>query len=198
MKIGLVLGFALLASTANAATIWVPCEDYGIPVPHSALPHVAHVVHHKSHHRHRHAKAHHGSRTAILRKMCPVWLDTSLGGPAGAWPAGGWFEETADRNSEGFGAEAAFPSVGGVGVWGSDVAPLSPIIPADIPTFTISASTPLGFLPIPSSGPGITTPVPELSSWLLMLIGFAGLVVAGLRLRGERMGFGGISPLRVT
>lgn len=184
MKTVLVLGFALLASTANAATVYVPCEDYGIPVPHSALAHVTHVVHHKPrHHRHRHAKAHHGSRTALLRKMCPVWLDTSLGGPAGAWPSGGWFEETAGTDFGAYGGDSIgsgeFAS-GGEG--GFDLYALPSVLIAT-PTFIISAPTPLGFLPLPPSGPGVTTPIPELSTWLLMIIGFVGIVVAGLRRR---------------
>jgi hypothetical protein len=173
------LAIGLTISSAGAGTVYVDCADYGIPVPHSALAHVTHVAHHKPRHHyraHRHAKAHHGSRTALLRKMCPVWLDDSLGGPAGAWPSSGWFEETAGTDFGTYG-EVAIGGAGSAG-GGEGESVAFPFVPQAPPTFIVSAApTPLGALPIPfpSPGPGITTPVPELSSWLLMLIGFAAI-----------------------
>jgi hypothetical protein len=161
----------LMSGTAGAGTVFVDCGDYAIPAPPVAhIAPVAHVHHKPTKHAHRHAAGRHGARMALSHRMCPVWLDETLGGPEGFVPyAGGEpIENTAETDLGGFGGAAG--GFGGGGGGGSDVPPIFAIIPSVTPPDSPPFVPP--FIPPPSPPP---SPVPELSTWVLMLVGLASL-----------------------
>lgn len=178
----------LAAAPAAAQTILVPCD---LPIARLAPIHFkAHLRHplHK-HHRHKHPvgkRGRLGLHFALSRGLCPVFvgeallpLPEDLGGPAGEEPFGGDYPIEswgADYGGEGSGWFGGFG--GGGGGFGGDVPPwifvvdtppLVPIGPIVPPPWT------------PCVPPPVPTPVPEPATWLLILAGFAAIVLKGKR-----------------
>jgi hypothetical protein len=178
-----VSAVAVIASVQASVAIvtMVPCGDYVMPAP--PLAHIATPVHFKAHRPVRH-HVHRGGRRGVMRAlhavaaasrpMCPVWLDESLGGPAGAVPAGwgGWSE--GGFGGFGGGEEGAGGFGAGGGGGGSDI---------QIPFFVVDFTPPGPPVtqtftpPCIDCGPPISTPtpVPEMSTWIMAALGFSAL-----------------------
>lgn len=161
--------FALLvAGQASAQTVWVPC---GLPIAAMA------PVHFTPHPIVRHV-AHRGGRHGVMRAlhlvanraMCAVWQGIGLTNESlndayarsfgGDWPSGGG----GGGGGDDFGGAGPFGDFGGGGFGGQGGTP--PILVFFTPE---TPTTPL--LPLVPVTPA--TPVPEPSTLVLMLIGFA-------------------------
>jgi hypothetical protein len=170
--------FALAASPAASAVIYVPCD---LP-----LAHVAPVLHFKAHVRRPHRRHHHrhpagkrgrlGLHFAIAHHLCPVFVGGSLlplpeelGGPAGAEYYGGdWVPfEIADTDLSG--DEGYFGSFEGGGSAGGGDWTDFPIVLIERPPLI---PPPFVTLYVP---PSSSTPVPEPATWLLFAIGMAAM-----------------------
>lgn len=172
----------LAASPAAADLIYVSCD---LPLARLApIPsHLHHPLH--RHHRHRHPvgkRGRVGLHFAIWRGMCPLFvgevllpLPEELGGPSGFEAFGGGDWPIEDASSD-FGADAGGFDGGGFGGGGlgSDIGPLLSLSAPFIASLFPSGSVVPIILP-----PAV--PVPEPSTWLLILAGFAAIVLKGKR-----------------
>ena len=174
----------MLGSTAcSAGLVYVPCEDYAVPVApvahiaaHAHLKAHPHKHHHRTHKRVAGVGGRRGLNLALSRGMCPIYVDDEeLGGPAGSGAfGGGWFEETAGTEL-GFG-DSNFGVGGGDvdGIAGGtgglvDVENSSQLVVYQTDTTTQVVET-ITVTPI------IPTPVPEPSTYAMILAGFAALM----------------------
>ena len=188
------LPIIMIAGACEASIVMVPC-DVSLSAHPSAAEHVAvhkaHVTH--KHHKHRHPKVggRRGLHLAIARGMCPVYtMGEELGGPAGGGAfGGGWFEgfegSTSSALDDYSGFAAGFVGVGGaVNGDDSNFELASPIAVYQtnnttqvVEIFQEIAPPPLvppcDWTPPPCNG---VTPVPEASTWAMMLAGFAALI----------------------
>ena len=183
----------MLGSTAcSAGLVYVPCEDYAVPVApvahiaaHTHLKAHPHKHHHRTHKRVAGVGGRRGLHLAIARGMCPIYtMDEELGGPEGSGSfGGGWFEETAETALGAVSGDSDMGLAGGgyvVGVWAvGEFEESSQLAVYQTNTTTQVVETITNIITsrtvVETSG-STATAAPEPSTYAMMLAGFAALM----------------------